>query len=199
MNKPLGRQAARKTIPLAVLCLALTLGGCAFQSAPIAFRYDAAGIPKSFKRVERFPQCDYVHHFVRQAYLKTGANFAPKDQTGQTSATAKSDQLLTFEEWGKPDYIRKPFRSLDNERVEEWIYLDRVHIFQFIGNQLVFEGPLSDYEQVLLRKGYPDKSFQTRYETGTDEDVFIYHTMFAARLEEFHFMDGVLTQSQEGS
>lgn len=189
MWKPVQRKTTGLAACLALLGLALTLS-CAPYSTPTTFRYDAAGVPQSIKRVERFPQRDFVHHFVRQAYFKPAEPFAP---------TPKTDQAVTFEEWGKPDWVRRPFRSLDNELVAEWVYLDRGHIFQFIGSQLVFEGPLTDYEQVLLRRGYPDRVLQTRLETGTNEDVFIYFAMFSPRLEQFHFMNGTMTESQEGS
>jgi hypothetical protein len=110
-----------------------------------------------------------------------------------------TDQAATVKTWGRPDWVRKPFRSLEDERVSEWLYLDKGHIFQFVGEDLVFEGPLTDYEQTLLGRGYPDRDFSLRRENGEREDLFLYNRVFAPWLEEFKFRDGWIIQSQEGS
>lgn len=182
--------ACRNFAGLMLLAGLLVLSGCTYHKARLPFHYNQAGIPEMVKRVERHPVRNWFHHWVREAYRRPSAEFLVKPGT---------DAARIKNQWGKPDWVRKPFRSLANERVHEWIYLEEMRLFQFIGDQLVFEGPLTDYEQVLLQRGYPDYVFQTRYETGTDEEVFIYHGVFIPKLEQFHFMNGELTQSQEGS
>lgn len=183
------RQTTSTAAGLALCLAALSWAGCARRTAWLPQRYDAAGIPHSFKRHEQFPQRDFLHHFVRRAYRKPAVWFGPKEGT---------DPAVTFKQWGKPDWIRKPFRSFQNERVKEWIYLDKQRIFQFTGGQLVYEGPLTDYEQCLIARGYPDRTEQTFVETGTDGQIFVYTKVFAPWLEEFHFVNGMVLQSQEG-
>lgn len=171
-----------------MLIAALGLGGCASTKSPLPQRLDAGGVPHSFKRVEQYPQRDFLHHFVRAAYRKPDHMF---------KANGK-DQNLTVKEWGRPDWVRKPFRSLENEKVTEWLYMHESHVFQFIGTELVFDGPLTDYEQTLLARGFPDNMHMTLRSNGEREDLFIYSRVFAPWLEQYKFRDGRLVESQEG-
>ena len=99
--------------------------------------------------------------------------------------------------------MRKPYRSIGDERVQEWIYLDRAHLFQFVGKQMVYEGPLKDYEQILIERGYPDRAVVSHEEGKMCVDVFFYTQIFnvypdSFKLDEYHFVNGNITQSQEG-
>lgn len=187
-------KAAALTLRLALAALALLwAAGCATPVARLPQKYDENGIPHSYKRMERYTQRDFWHHWVRTAYCRPNIKkFAPP---------VGSDQALIYKQWGRPDWIRKPFHAVTDECVQEWVYLDKTRIFQFIGNQLVFEGPLRDYEQTLVLRGYPDRAMQIREEDGTTVEVFIYYNLFLffPRLDEFHFANGMITQSQEGN
>jgi hypothetical protein len=184
-------QPIRGALPL-LLALSLSLPiGCATSHARLPQRIDAAGVPHSFKRVERFAQRDFLHHFIRVAYYRTNPDsFMP---------VADSDQATVVKQWGPPTWIRKPFDSLQSERVKEWLYIDQRRIFQFIGGQLVYDGPLSDYEQTLLSRGYPDRVEVGYADTGTNIDIFVYTRIFTPMLEQFYFVNGTLIQSKEGN
>lgn len=182
-----GPKAAR-WLGCVMMVAALSLGGCASTRSPLPQRLDAGGVPHSFKRAEQYPQRDYYHHCVRKAYRKTNYMFEPVGR----------DQELTVTQWGQPDWIRKPFRSLENEKVTEWLYLKENHLFQFIGTELVYDGPLTEYEQTLLARGFPDRTHMVLRENGEREDLFVYTRLFTPWLEQFKFRDGRLIESQEG-
>jgi hypothetical protein len=175
---------------LLLLASALVWTGCATSVSRMPVRIGPGGIPTAFKRVERTPQRDFIHHWVRTAYLKPARNFA---------APPKSDQASTMKELGAPDWMRKPFRSLQNERVEEWVYLDAGQMFQFVGTQRVFEGPLTDLEQKLIERGYPDWVQASYPDSGNNLDIFVYYNLFWPVQEEFHFVNGQLTEFHEGN
>jgi hypothetical protein len=181
---------ARILATAVVLSICFAAAGCAARNPALVYRYDMAGIPHAFKRFEQCPQRDFLHHWMRKVYHKPPKTVSPREG---------ADQGVTLKEWGKPDWIRKPFRSMHNELVEEWVYINKGRVFQFTGDKLVYEGPLTDYEQVLLYRGYPDRAIQLRMETGNDLDVFIYRKVFSPVLEEMHFVNGLLTQAQEGN
>lgn len=153
------------------------------------FTYDYAGLPHTQKRIEASPELDYVTHWTRKAYVRPSEHLhgAPDPRF-----------QLVLEQWGTPDWIRKTFTSLEGDRVDEWIYLDQARLFQFIGDTLVYEGPLTDYEQTLLRRGYPDTSITVQTAEGWRSDTFIYNHLFMPRLEQYKFVDGMIVNSKEG-
>ena len=184
-------QPVRRGLPLLLAVSLSILMGCATQHARLPQRIDAAGVPQSFKRVERGAQRDFFHHFVRTVYHKTNPDsFMP---------VADSDQTAVVKQWGPPTWIRKTFPSLQGERVKEWLYIDQRRVFQFVGGQLVYDGPLTDYEQILLSRGYPDRVETDYPETGTNIDVLVYTRVFSPLIEEFSFDSGTLIQSKEGN
>lgn len=170
----------------------LGLAGCAHRKSPLPQFYDYGGIPRSFKRHELYPQRDFRHHFVRKAYYRP-------DHGWSMFEPLPGDQETTVKEWGRPDWIRKPFTSLQSEKVHEWVYLDKQRVFQFVGPDLVFDGPLTEYEQILISRGYPDRTNYVIRENGEREDLFVYTRVFTPWLEQFKFRDGHVIQSQEGN
>lgn len=183
---------------LVLLGLALLWVGCAHidreQLYPMrdkpAFRYDETGIPHAFKRTERYAQRDFFHHCFRKAYFKPSR--APL--TG-----LDTDEARTLAEWGLPNWMRKPYRSLTGEWVHEWVYTDQHHLFQFVKGKTVFDGPLTDFEQILMMRGYPDTAEVTRNIPGSSIVTFVYFGYFwPPWMEEFHFVNDTLIQGQEG-
>ncbi|HOE97852.1 MAG TPA: hypothetical protein PLS90_12165 [Candidatus Sumerlaeota bacterium] len=166
---------------------AAALAGCARQPR-LPFRYDAEGFPVQDKRFERHVQRDFFHHFSRTVY----------DPVTPPPYGYQGDKQTVYEQWGLPDYERREFKSINGEEVDEWLYLPENRIFQFIGDVMVYDGPLTDYEQILLRRGYPSRCEVQMTDTGTRIDVFVYDGVFQPMLEEYHFQNGYLTQFQEG-
>ena len=173
----------------ALLCATLLSSGCATTHPKLMDQFDADGNRVGFKRYEPQPQRDFRHHWTRAAMKP------PKEKMWKKKDSA---QALIVDLWGPPDWVRKPFRSKENERVQEWLYLDAHHLFQFIGDDLAYEGPMTDLEEILLQRGYPDRVMMERIETGSIRHVFVYHKVFSPMLDQFTFVDGQIVQSGEG-
>jgi hypothetical protein len=204
-----------------LLGCALTFAGCALTDSRVAFEDEPGGPPLSqtavshaesgvvlsewrkpqlnynwtgevttFKRYELAPQRDLFHRFFRQAYHLPGPNFAGDG----------ADQATILTEWGAPDYVRKSFKSLQYERVEEWVYLDEFHIFQFVKNEMVYDGPLTDFEQTLMRYGYPDRMTTIINEKGRVIHTMLYKSLLLpGRLVNFYFSNDALVQTTQGN
>ena len=195
-----------------MLCLGLFVGGCATTKPRFTYQIDDEGNIQVQKRIERNAQRDYLHRFTRTVYRKPKSLEVSADSEqqalvlhrplfpwGDVVLGAESDQIIITKEWGMPDWVRKPFRSLKNETVQEWLYMDEDRMFQFVGDTLVYDGAVSDYERILLQRGYPNRHETIRIETDSRVDALLYEGIFFPTLEEYHFVNGVLVQSQEGN
>ncbi len=175
-----------------VVCIGMLSGlGCAHYRAKEIYHYDANGQPFEYKRLERYPQRDFIHHATRTVYGKISPDYLPY---------SCSDQAALLQEWGNPDWIRKPFVALEGHWVEEWLYQDQNILFQFIGDKKVYEGPIMDLERTLLLRGYPDRAIVSRNEMTTGLQIYVYDRLFSPAIETFQFVkDGKLTFSEEGN
>lgn len=177
----------RASAALTAALAALVLAGCA-QTRPQII-YEQGGRAYTFKRYERNPERDFFHHIFRKAYWNP--IFGVR--------SAGPDQETLLEEWGQPDYVRRPFRALNGERVREWVYFDRRQIFQFIDDELIYEGPLTDFESLLLRNGYPDHAILTTSESNLVTISMEYRSIFwPDRLDVYNLTDGWIVQYSEG-
>ncbi|MBI1785467.1 hypothetical protein HYR69_10020 [Candidatus Sumerlaeota bacterium] len=173
------------------LCLPLLLAACVQTRPKPQVVIHADGSVTSYKRYERYPQRDFFNHFVRKAY------FAPHDSDFHL---AGPEQKNILEQWGQPNYIRKSFRSLQDERVEEWVYLEQRRIFQFVKHAVAFEGDLTDLEQLLIRLGYPDRMITLIGESGIERTTLYYGNIFVpGRHDTFELADGWIIHSEEGN
>jgi hypothetical protein len=188
------RAKRRATAWLIAAGLVALLGaGCARHAPKLYDRIKTeGGQPEQFKRYELHPQRDFIHHWTRKAYLE------PQPWKFEKSGVTP-DQRLIVEEWGVPDAIRKPFKSIDGNHVEEWLYYDQQTVYQFIGGEVVYEGPMTDFEWVLVNRGYPDRAETLRENAGRVLSVLVYSRVFTPHLEEFKFVNGELIQAQTGS
>lgn len=151
--------------------------------------YHADGDRTTFKRYERYPQRDFFHHCFRKVYGVPGENFR----------AASPDQEVLLEEWGPPDYVRRRFESNEDERVDEWAYLDEFRIFQFVKGEIVYEGPLTDYEQTLMRYGFPDRMSTLINEQGRVVHAFVYKSVILPyRLFTFYFSNDAMIHTAQG-
>lgn len=184
---------------LVVGCLLLGVG-CAHTSQ-VPFHYDSEGMPISYRRRALHLERDFLHNFRTEAYRKPKPGefesrrqlaFAP----GDVPATSE-DEARTLDLLGEPDFIRE-FKSVDREDVVEWLYLDQALVQQYIDGRLIFEGPLTDYEQVLLTQGFPTSVISQRDDAGRQTDLFVYTGIFLPALRQYYFVDGYVMQFQEG-
>ena len=167
----------------------LPLSGCVllnWERPPV--EYTSTGEVKQYKRYERHMERDVLHRFARQVYAKTDAipfNLSPS-------------ALNVLQQIGQPDYMRRKFRSLEQERVEEWLYLDRGEMYQFVRGALVYEGPITDYELTLLRLGYPDRHKRVIVDFAPPRAYFYYKSaILADRMDAYIFEgDKLISQTE---
>jgi len=174
---------------LSLVCCGL-FTGCAHTRPKPQLVYDRDGDIRQYKRYEPHPEMNYFNRWVRKAYR------VPKDSDFDFNLESQADIIR---QWGKPDYIRKPFRSLQNEKIEEWVYIEYQTVMQFVAHELVFEGPLTDYEQILIRKGYPNQATVLIGETGIERQSLVYYGWLPGRVEMFNLTNGWIAHSQEGN
>lgn len=165
----------------------LLAAGCAHPSK-IAFRYGADGSPVSYIRRERHITRDFLNHFSRETYRRPG-----ESSEGDLGA----DERIVAQHNGQPDWTRS-FKSFEDERVDEWVYVEKSLVAQFINGQCVFQGPLTDYEQILLTHGRPSRAISSYSDTGDQIDLFVYDGVFLPDLQEYHFLNGKISQKHEG-
>ncbi|MBN1517612.1 hypothetical protein JXA32_13700 [Candidatus Sumerlaeota bacterium] len=171
---------------------ALTLTGCAFRSPSATYGSGGKRSPVLICR-KRYPlhlSVDYVHRFRRQAYCLPSKRLVAK---------AKDDKAQYAAEWGAPDAVRRPFKSRKGEKVEEWIYLERNVMLQFIGGQLTYLGNVSDLELTLMLNGYPHQSLYWFDQPSNQNVLLTYRKPFSQNFESFYISDGALLQAEEGN
>ncbi len=165
-----------------LLVCGLAMAGCVSRPQVI---YEHDGSISSYKRYERHGERDFIHRFSRRAYRHPRPDFYGRGD----------DQRLILEQWGDPDYVRKTFRSLQGERVVEWVYLDKKRVIQFIKHEMIFDGELTDLEQIMLRNGYPDRIVTTIGESRHVHQTLVYNSILTAdRLDEYHLTNGWINQ-----
>lgn len=165
--------------------LAVLLVGCA--ATPPRWQYDVGGKRVEQKRYARYFAVDYMTRFVHRAYYKV-----EKPLPGVLS----DDQRQYISRNGQPDYRRRPFRSREGERVEEWAYLAQDKLVQFVKGHVVYEGEVTDMEKTLIRLGYPEGCILGQREPGVEGVTFVYRTPADLQSEIYVFANGKLVFRQ---
>lgn len=163
--------------------LCVLLSGCMTNQAP-RFLYGPDGEKIQFKRYEKNIARDWFRHQSRKIYDVCMAE--PHDPL---LSVQQVDVLTTH---GKPDYMRVEFLADTKEYVTEWVYVERDKLFQFIQGELVFEGPVTDYEKVLIRFGRPDYAIGQSSHVGPRSDVFQYRGILVSDIDTYRFSNGQL-------
>ena len=205
------RHRLRHLPPALVAIIAgLVLTGCARTDARFTERIDEEGNIQARKRIDQNPERDFFHHFTREAYRVPRELASDGEEryalvfhgalspVGDTVLAPESDEFVIAKEWGKPNWVRKPFRSLLDERVDEWLYMDEDRMFQFVGGMLVYDGPVTDYERILIQRGYPDRHRTSKTDSGNRVDELVYQSVFFPWFEDYYLANGQIVQSQEG-
>lgn len=182
----------RKTILLSgaalFLLLLINLTGCAFNNPP-RVQYDAEGNPVLFKRMAQHMKVDYFYRWRHKAYCRP---------TGDLQYLLLNDEKQVFADYSMPDYVRRPFASEDGEKVYEWAYLERNMLFQFINGDKVYSGPITDYEQILMRHGYPDTIIQAQTSEGSKIQTMVYGR-WGMENDVYSLNNGYLTEMVRGN
>jgi len=164
------------------LVLATWLFSCAAGTAP-QWKYDSNGKPTQYKRYPRNMAVDYFTRFRRVAYLKV---------THPVEHFLSDDQRKWLGKYGQPDYTRRPFRSRQGEQVEEWIYLKKNKLVQFIGGHVAYDGEVTDMEKTMITFGYPRGCLIAQDEPAVERFTFVYRRPFDLEREVFDFANGKL-------
>jgi hypothetical protein len=147
------------------------------------WRYDQSGQPKAYKRYARNFAVDYRTRFRRIAYVKV---------TEPLAETLSAEQRGVISQHGQPEYVRRPFVSRNDDRVEEWLYLSQNRLVQFVHGRIVYEGEVTDVERTMVRYGYPRRALLQQVEPQIERLTFIYSRPFDREREVFAFANGKL-------
>jgi hypothetical protein len=172
---------------LSVLMVVLFAAGCALHTRPL-FDYNAAGEKVTVKRRAKRQHVDYALRWRSKAFEKN---------TGELRWLLSDDQKKTIEQYGQPDYIRHTFYSTRRDMVKEWVYWEKQKVFQFVRGTLVFEGPLTDLERVLIVYGYPTKSLSEELEKDINRTTFYYSSPFTVLHRVVAFSNDKMVYNQE--
>lgn len=159
-----------RTFTLLLLALPLVLAtGCGnLNRVP---RYDMNTDLKleTYKRYAKFAEQDYAARWGARAW---------EPHRGEMEGPITADQKLVLERHGQPDWKRFRFLSTSHELVDQWAWWDRNTTVQFVQGQLVYEGPLTDMDEWLIRHGYPQQARTLHPTTGVRRDMWNYSSLF---------------------
>lgn len=178
MNRAIGRTA--------VTTVAVLLFSCAIGKPP-RWDYGSAGRPAEYKRYPRNIAVDYVTRFRRLAYRKV-------DHPIKDFLTDEQRQWVGKN--GQPEYRRRVFRSREGERVDEWLYLKKNKLVQFVQGHIVYQGEATELERTMLRLGYPQIVTVGQVEPGVERLTFVYKRPLDLEREVFSFANGRLVFRQ---
>jgi len=170
----------------AVAALTVFLLSCATGTSP-RWRYDSAGEARQYKRYPRNIAVDYFSRFRRVAYVKVNEPL---------EAFLSEEQRQWISQYGQPEYRRRPFRSREGEKVEEWVSLAHNKLTQFVGGGVVYAGEVTDMERTMIRLGYPRGCLISQAEPEIERLTFIYSRPFDLEREVFSFSNGKLVFRQ---
>lgn len=172
----------KKATVVLLMILGAALMSCSLNRGPVA-NYVAVEKSSQYKRKSK----DWTRP---NTFL--WSNVAFKKNNRQLRYLLSDQQKDIIVEHGQPEYLRK-FKSTRKESVSEWVFLEKDLLFQFIRRELAYEGPVTDLENILIIRGYPnDVLVQESYPTGRDRVTFIYSNRFKTALETYSFARGEL-------
>ena len=174
-------RAASLALSLAA-CLTLTLSGCSKIDTPL-YKYGPEGERILFKRVPKNMEVNFFTRSDRKAYER-GSTF--------TADHLSDEQRETYEAYGHPEYVRRPFDSRVDEKVDEWVYQRHNYLVQWIDGHKTFEGDVTDIERTLLVRGYPATTFYSMDEHGIEIQHWIYQREDIVEAAVISFTDGRL-------
>lgn len=152
--------------PLAMLMMLLLVSACSMTNRQPRYHVPEPMQIETFKRFATTANRDYYHVFSKKAYDEVRRPLKTKGMS--------ASQLDVLERHGQPDYTRESFKATTGELVDEWAWWDRKIVTQFVQNELVWEGPLTDMDAYRIRFGHPRRAQQQAYERGARRDFWEY-------------------------
>lgn len=157
--------ARAATMITALLVVGFFAVGCGSTNRQPLYNVDDPLSVVPFKRSARHSHIDYIYTIKGEAYSKV-----KKPMKGRFTSSEQD----VLERHGQPDYVRKGYEALTGERVTDWAWWDRQVICQFVDGELVWEGPLTDKDEFLIRFGYPNHSWTQQVSDGVVRETWIY-------------------------
>ena len=172
------------------LFTALGLIGCSGKCIPKTLPSQPEGTTYLIndKRYAKRMNIDYLYRFRSKAYRLPPADLYDK---------SSEDQSVIFESFGMPDAVRRSFKSNRNEKTDEWIYVYADRMFQFVCGRLVYEGPITDHEMLLMVHGYPNQVMRSQLEPDQESMTFIYKSRFLFKTKQFVLYNDTIRFRQE--
>ncbi|MDX2177624.1 MAG: hypothetical protein SF028_14265 [Candidatus Sumerlaeia bacterium] len=168
----------RAVVIILLMVAALGAAGCGNLNKVPRYDLDAAGAVAPFKRYAKYDERDFINRARAEAYYP---------RTGEVDGPLSESARGALERHGSPDYVRYRFKSTTNELVDQWAWWDRRTTAQFVNGELVFEGPLTEMDQYMIRHGYPQKAMSQDYTLGVRRDYWTYSGLFQAPLKHVTF------------
>lgn len=202
---------------LACVLAVFALGACSRTAyRPVYRTFDEEGQAVQTKRRAQFETYDYLHHWTREAYLtperpftvlvsvddedyavrfdRTKTDVRPAPEHASRFSLAQQDLVVAH---GVPDYVRLPFRTTYGEQAVEWLFLKANLLAQFVDGELVYSGPITDKEKVLLRRGYPNYQLRVRAEGGPFRETLIYRNHAGTEMGQYDLADDMMMMQAE--
>lgn len=169
-----------------LIFISAALLSCSFNK-PTLLNYINVEEPSQIKRQMKYMQRPTLLHWSTVAYKKN---------TKTLRFLLSPEQKEVIGKYGQPNYIRK-FRSTDKEVVYEWLFIDDNKLVQIINRKIAFEGPITDFEHVLIKRGYPSFVHHQLFNNDTIvRDTIIYEQVFGVEKETYSFENGKLFSHQ---
>ncbi len=173
-------RVSRFIVPALALSAMLALGCASNRTIPRA-DYQHGPLPHQHRRLHQWGSMAFWSRLSPDVY--DAVESLPRDLS--------VDQDLTVREFGPPQWERE-FKSLDRERVLEWLNIDHGLVFHYIDGELVFQGPIRDIEHVMLRHGQPNRVLQSMTTAQVERVTFVYSRVFSLAREYHSFANGAL-------
>lgn len=141
-----------------------------------------------YKRYPKYMEYNLIHHIDRIAYRQAGE--------GDFNHRLSPQQQAVLMDLGKPELIRHSFKSRGEELVQEWLYLEKQRLYQFVEGMIAYEGPVTDQERILAEHGYPDHVSQMKFEGGGEWVHWEYRVPLSVDMKQFTFSKDNLVYQQ---
>jgi hypothetical protein len=162
------------------LALVLALGCARTRDIPRADHMHGP-FPRQYLRTQDYAWDTFISWIAREVY----------EPVGRLSRRLSRDQRLIVHEFAPPIHSRE-FKSLERERILEWLNIDHDLMCQFIDGTLVYQGEIRDLEHTLLRHGRPSSVIYHQDEGEIERVTFIYKEVYNMERQYFDFANGHL-------
>ncbi len=114
-----------------------------------------------------------------------------------TPVSLSDDEKSIVARYGVPDCVRPPYTCLTGEKITDWLFLKDAVMFQFCDGRIVYQGPITDREIILMRFGYPNDILRFNSTFGPVRETLVYENFWKTNQSFFSLSDDKLTVGEE--